>query len=403
MRGNVRIVSLGVDHRAAGSVLRERLAGAWEASIADVVEGGGAAAGVTLRTCLRVEAYLAVVEPVRCEDVVAQGLSIRAALPRGSVDAALAARSDRSAVEHLFSVAAGLESMIVGERQILDQVRDAWDRWRAGVPPDPYLDRLFQYAVAAGKRVRRDTGLGRSGQSVTDTAAGLVAQSTGDLGAAAVTIVGAGTVARATAVALGRRGARKFAVVNRSGDRGAALAADLGRRGWTSVALPWERLAHAAAAADVIVCATGAPGQVLGVGDLPRGRRRVVVDLAMPRDVHPGIGEISQVTLVDLDTVWRHAPRAESASADVPEARAIVTDWAEAYMRWMAEREAAPAIADLRRRTLSAESTPESRRALHERTLALKRGACETAGRRRESGTARLDSGAAARSPRRSR
>jgi glutamyl-tRNA reductase len=388
--GNVRILSIGVDHRAAGSALRERLSGAWEATIADVVEGGGAIAGVTLRTCLRAEAYLAVVEPVRSEDVVAQGLSVRAALPRGGIDAALAVRTDRAAVEHLFSVAAGLESMILGERQVLDQVRDAWDRWRASASPDPHLDRLFQHAVAAGKRVRRDTGLGRGGRSVTDTAAGLVAQCAGELGGAAVTIVGAGTVARATAVALGRRGARTFAVVNRSADRGAALAADIDRRGWTGVALPWEHLTHAAAAADVIVCATGAPGQVLGAGDLPGGRRRVVVDLAMPRDVHPAIGEISEVTLVDLDAVWRHAPRAESASIHLPEARAIVTDRVEAYMRWMAEREAAPAIADLRRRTLPARSTPESRRALHDRTLALKRGACESAGRRLESGAARL-------------
>jgi len=389
MRGAVRIVGLGVDHRAAGSAFCERISAAWEASIADVVEDGAVTAGVTLRTCLRLEAYLAVDGPVRCADAVARSLSTRAALPPGSVEATLVARTGRAAVEHLFSVAAGLESMIVGERQILDQVRDAWERARAPAALDPYLDRLFQHAVAAGKRVRRDTRLGHGGRSVADTAAHLVAQSAGDLGGAAVTIVGAGTVARATALALGRRGARTFTVVNRSPAGGAALAADLEQRGWTCVALPWERLTRAAAAADVIVCATAAPGHVVCAGDLPAGRRRVVVDLAMPRDVHPGVAEMSEVTLVGLDTVWRRAPRQASAPAEVARARAIVADRVEAYMRWVAEREAAPAIAELMRRTLRAESTPDSRRALHDRTIALKRRAFETAGLRLEPRTAR--------------
>ena len=389
MRGDVRIVGLGVDHHAAGSAFREGIAGAWDASIADVVEGGSATAGVTLHTCLRLEAYLAVDGSVACAGAVARSLAVRAGLPRASVEARLAARTGRAAVEHLFSVAAGLESMIVGERQILDQVRDAWERARAPGALDPYLDRLFQHAVAAGKRVRRDTRLGHGGRSVADTAAGLAAQSAGDLGGAAVAIVGAGTVARSTALALGRRGARTFAVVNRSRENGAALAADLERRGWTCAALPWDRLPQAVAAADVIVAATAAPGHVLRARDLPAGRRRVVVDLALPRDVDPGVSEVPGVTLVDLDAVWRCAPGQPSAPADVADARAIVADRVETYVRWMAEREAAPAIAELRRRTPRGESTPDSRRALHDRTIALKRRAFETAGRRLEPRTAR--------------
>ncbi len=387
MTVGARIVGLGIDHRAAGSAFREGMAQAWEAGVADAVAGG---AGVALCTCLRVEAYLAVNDPVRCAEAVARNVSARAGIPQASLEGRLAVRMDRAAVRHLFSVAAGLESMIVGERQILDQLRDAWERERVPGALDPCLDRLFQHAVATGKRVRRDTGIARGGRSVGDTAADLVARNASDLGEAAVAIIGAGAVARATAVALGRRGARRFAVVNRSRDARAALAADLGRRGWRCVELPWERLGDVAAAADVIVCATSAPAHVLRAADLPAGRRRVVVDLALPRDVDPGVARLPTVVLIDLDAVWSHATgRAASAPADVAKARAIVDGRVDAYMRWMAEREAAPAIAELMRRRLDAETTPDSRRALHDRTMALKRRALERARLRTEPAAAR--------------
>jgi glutamyl-tRNA reductase len=385
MTSDVRIVGLGVDHRAAGSGFREGLAATWAAGVADAVGGGAATAGVALCTCLRVEAYLAADDPERCVEAVARSVSDRAGIARGALDGRLAVRTGRAAVEHVFSVAAGLESTIVGERQILDQLRAAWERARAPGPLDPCLDRLFQHAVATGKTVRRDTGIGRGARSIGDTAADLAARDGADLGCAAVAIVGAGTVARTTAVSLGRRGARTFAVVNRSPDGAAALAADLDRRGWDCEALPWEHLAQAAAAADVIVCATSAPGHVLRAADLPAGRRRVVVDLAMPRDVDPEVALVPATTLLDLDAVWHHAPtRGASAPADVEQARAIVNDRVEAYMRWMAERAAAPAIAELMRHTLRGGSTPASRRILHERTMALKRRAFECAGPRLE-------------------
>jgi glutamyl-tRNA reductase len=390
MTAAAHIVGLGIDHRTAGSAFREGVAQAWDAGVADAVAGDAAIAGVAVSTCLRVEAYLAVNDPVRCAEAVARSVSAHAGIPQASLEARLAVRMDRAAVRHLFSVAAGLESMIVGERQILDQLRDAWDRERGSGALDPCLDRLFQHAVATGKRVRRDTGIADGGRSVGGTAADLVARNATDLGGAAVAIVGAGSVARATALALGRRGARKFAVVNRSRDGRAALAADIGRRGWACVERPWERLVDAAAAADVIVCATSAPGHVLRATDLPAGRRRVVVDLAVPRDVDPGVARLPTVTLIDLDAVWRHASGpAAAAPADVENARAIVDCRVDAYMRWMAEREAAPAIAELMRRTLSVETTPDSRRALHDRTMALKRRALERAQLRAEPAAAR--------------
>lgn len=377
MTAEMHIVGLGLDHRTAGTPFREQVAAAWEREAAD--------GGVALCTCLRLEAYLVADDPARCAAAVAGSVSARAGLQPADVAVRLAVRSGRGAVNHLFSVAAGLESMIVGERQILGQLRDAWGRAREAEPLDPRLDRLFQHAVAAGKRVRRDTGLGRGARSVGDAAADVLARNALELGDAAVAIIGAGSVARATAISLGRRGVRRFAVVNRSLDRGARLAADLERHGSRCEALPWERLTQAAAAADLIVCATSAPGYVLRPGDLPGGPRRVVADLALPRDADPGVAAVPGVTLIDLDAVWSHAAGSvRSTPVDVADARAIVAGRVDAYMRWMAEREAAPAIEDLMRRMRRPGASPDARRALHERTMALKRRARELTGPRME-------------------
>jgi glutamyl-tRNA reductase len=137
---------------------------------------------------------------------------------------------------------------------------------------------------------------------------------------------------------------------------------------------------EAAAASDVIVCATSAPGHVLRVRDLADGRPRLVIDLALPRDVDPGIARLVGARLIDLDTVWRHAPqRSACPPTELAKARSIVDSRVDAYMRWLAERDAVPAIAELMRRTRRAGSTPPLRRALHDQTIALKRGAFERA------------------------
>jgi glutamyl-tRNA reductase len=377
----VRLVTLLVDPGAACGAFRERIAVAWDAAVADAALSGAAVSSVALRTCLRVEAYLATADPPRCIDRVAQIVfdeSVGA--PGGSVPG-ISVLTGREAVAHLFAVAAGLESMIIGERQILRQTRDAWERSRALELLDPTLDRLFQHAVANGKRVRRDTDIGGEGGSVTEAAADLVAAGVAELRQATVMIVGAGNVARAVAIALGRRGVRAFAVVNRSHDGAAALAAELMRRGWTCSVAPWEHRGHTAAVADVIVCATASPGQVLSVDDLAGTRARVVVDLAAPPDVDARAVSLAGAKLIDLDAVWQLAPRRRACSpAGLAEARSIMEAGVDAYMRWLAERQAVPAIAELMRRRPRAGTNPHLRRLFHDQTIALKRGVAETAG-----------------------
>jgi len=169
-------------------------------------------------------------------------------------------------------------------------------------------------------------------------------------------------------------------VVNRSSPPARALAGELRARGWRCDVTPWRGLAQAVAAADVIVSATSADGYVIRGDDLGGARRRLLVDLALPRDVDPAVAQRPATVLVDLERVWRRALAGVApSSAEVTRARAIVESRVEEYMRWIAEREAVPAIAALRYGAERAElrSRPETRRVLHRQTLALKRRALE--------------------------
>jgi glutamyl-tRNA reductase len=356
---------VGVDRRTAAVDLRERIAPLWPS-----VSPQGA---IPLTTCLRCETYMLADDPERVRAGLVGRLATHSWLPAPIVRSAVTLRTGRPSVEHLFSVAAGLESPIVGERQILDQVRRSWDAARAA-PLDARLDRLFQHAVGAGRRVRRDTGIGQTAVSLARTAAGLAAGE-GDLGGGAVTVLGAGAVARSAALALADRGARTFAVAGRSAESRAALGAALRSRGAHCVGVPWTARSAAIAAADLVVCATGAPGLVLTPGDVSHGRIRIVIDLASPRDVDPGVGSCPGVRLIDLEAVWREAGQHQRiAPAEVARAHAIVAGCADTYMRWLAERRVAPAIAALRARGPAPAGRDGDRgRLLHQQTLALKR------------------------------
>ena len=380
MTGAAEILGVGIDHVTGPVAIREQIAPSWEGCVAGLVSSGSAVSAVSVRTCLRAEAYLATAAPEMCMRTLTEMVSASASLSGADVQAVLTVRRGQSGVAHLFSVAAGLESVIIGERQILNQVRNAWDTARACAPLDARIDRLFQHAMATGRRVRRDTEIGGHRASLADAAADLVAAEGPALGGAVVAVIGAGTVAQAAAVALGHRGAHRFVVVNRSSAPARALADELRAHGWHCEVTQWRGLAQAVAAADVIVSATSADGYVISSGNLGGVRRRMLVDLALPRDVDPAVAQRPATVLVDLERVWRRALAGFAPSPiQLAKARAIVESRVEEYMRWIAEREAVPAIAALRDGAGRAElrSRPEKRRALHRQTLALKRRALE--------------------------
>jgi glutamyl-tRNA reductase len=336
---------VGISHHRAPIELRERVALTLPTAgeLARRLAGADGEA-VCLSTCNRTELYLAGAEGTAGEDALVE----LSGVDRDELAPALYRLRDEAAALHLLRVAAGLDSMVPGEGEILGQVRAAFE---AGAP-GPVLDRLFRQALHTGKKVRAQTAIGESPASVSSAAAALAEQVFGDLRGCRILIVGAGKVSEVAARNLLSRGAEIAFVANRTLDRAVSLAERFG-----GVALPLERAADELAVADVVVASTSAPGFVLTKEDVARalrgrkGRPIFFIDLAVPRDLDPAIHDLDGCYLYDIDDLQavvtetlagrrREAERAES----------IVIDDAERFREWLAALEVVPAIASLRAR-----------------------------------------------------
>jgi glutamyl-tRNA reductase len=343
------LVLVGTSHRLAPVELRERVAlGEREAAgVARRLAVEGAEA-VCLSTCNRTELYLASPDAAAAEERAASFLSELASLPESELVPVLYRLRDEAAALHLFRVAAGLDSLVPGEGEILGQVRTAAEGGSCG----PVLDRLFRQALHAGKKVRSETAIGESPASVSAAAAALAQQVFGDLEGRNVVVIGAGKVSELAATNLVSRGARISAVVNRSAERAGELA---GRFGAATV--PLEQAEGELAEVDVVVSSTSAPGFVLGreavEGALRarRGRPLFLIDLAVPRDLDPSIHELPGCYLYDIDDL--EAVVSESLAGrrtEAARAEEIVAAEAERFRSWQASLEVVPAIASLRAR-----------------------------------------------------
>jgi glutamyl-tRNA reductase len=345
----MRLVLVGLSHHRAPVELRERVAlgphDAARLARALAAEGGEA---VCLSTCNRTELYLAHAAPEPLEARAAASLDAVAGLEGDAVSSALYRLRDEAAALHLFRVAAGLDSMVPGEGEILGQVRTAYELGA----PGPVLDRLFQEAIHAGKKTRAQTAIAESPASVSAAAAALAQQVFGELAGREILLVGAGKTSELAARNLLSRGARIVLVANRTLDRAAELASDLGAE-----PIPLERIAAELRRADVVVSSTSAPGYVVRRADveaaLParRGRPLFLIDLAVPRDLDPEIHELEDCYLYDLDDL--QAVVAESLAGrrrEAERAEAIVFEEAERFRAWQASLDVVPAIASLRAR-----------------------------------------------------
>lgn len=327
-----RLALVGVSHHRAPVEVRERIAfdrdGASRLARDLTAESGEA---VVLSTCNRTEIYSV--------DADAEA-PFRAA----GVEAPLYRLADEAAALHLFRVAAGLDSMVPGEGEILGQVRQAFELGA----PGPLLDRVFRQALHVGKKVRAQTAIAESPASVSAAAAALAQQVFGDLAGRRILLIGAGKVSELAARNLLSRGAEVAVVANRTLDR----AEDLGRRlGAEPITL--ERIGEELARADVVVASTSAPGFVLGAADIPprRGRPLFLIDLAVPRDLDPAIHELDDCYLYDIDDL--EAVVAESLAGrrrEADRAEAMVAAEAERFRAWQASLDVVPAIASLRAR-----------------------------------------------------
>src|SRR5215831_13207621 len=303
----MHLLVVGISHRTAPVELRERVdfqARGLELTLRTLASrrlGGGSEVAV-LSTCNRAELYAA------CEDVSAAKAELVAFVGAfHDVDAAtiephVYGVSDLDAARHLFRVAAGLESLVVGEPQILGQVKDAFAASERCKRSGALTNRVFATAFTVGKRVRSETGLGEGAVSVSYAAIALARKIFRDLKGLSVVILGAGEMAELTGVHLQAQQVKQITIASRTLATADALAAQLGAR-----AAPWTALSSALTAADIVVTATGATEPVLSRARIEdamrprRGRPLFIIDIALPRDVEADAGSLDQVFLYNID------------------------------------------------------------------------------------------------------
>jgi glutamyl-tRNA reductase len=338
----MKLTLTGVSHHNAPIELRERVALDLDAcrALADRLEGEA----VVLSTCNRTELYL--VQDEYAEDLAVGTLTELAGDRGEDLGAALYRLRDEAAALHLFRVAAGLDSLVPGEGEILGQVRSAFE---AG-SPGPFLDKLFRQALHAGRRVRLETAINESPASVPSAAAALAQQVFDDLTGRRVLVLGAGKMSDATARNLVSRGADIAVVANRTLANGEELARRLGAQ-----AVDLDAGVEELPRADVVVSATSASGRVLdrdtvaAVLRARKGRPLLLLDLAVPRDLDPAINELDGCFLYDVDDL--EAVVAETLSGrwtEAARAERLVAEEADRFREWQAALDVVPTIASLR-------------------------------------------------------
>jgi glutamyl-tRNA reductase len=350
----VSVIVVGLNHRTAPLELLERVTvppARLSKALADLRSRADLDEAVVLSTCMRTEVYATAerfhpaVQALRnflCE------LSFSA--PEDVADH-LTILYDDAAIGHLFSVSAGLDSAVLGESEVLAQVRAAWEVARVEGSAGAVLSGLFRHAVEVGKRVRSETAIARGTTSVSQAAVALAADRIGDLAGRRILVLGAGDMGEGMAVALAAAGAEVL-VANRTAIRAEALAARVGGR-----AVDIDQLTAALAEVDVLLTSTGASEPLLTVDDLVpvlplrAGRPLLIVDVAVPRDVEPAVRRLDGVTVLDLDDLRAFARTGlEERRREVSRVEAIIDEEVADYLGDAVARQVAPTVASLRAR-----------------------------------------------------
>ena len=367
----MHLVLVGLNHRTAPVSLLERFclppkvqrrlltpAGTRTSSAAGVPGGGAGGAStrfyeaVLLSTCNRAEAYAVVGEVAHARSILVERLAGAGGVPAELLERSLYTALDEAAVLHLFEVAAGLDSLVLGEWQILGQVQDAYVHARRAGAAGIVLRALFRAAVAAGRRARMASGFGRGAASIGSAAVALAEKKLGRLDGRRAVLVGSGQMAELVAEALRARGAFGTRVINRHPERARPLA-----RALQGEALDFQHLERALVEADFAIAATGAPHAVLQAETLARvlaaraGRPLLLVDIALPRDVEPAAAGIEGLRLHDLGSVQAFGDvQPAPLAADIEAARERVRAEALRFSSWFRSARATPALLALRQR-----------------------------------------------------
>ncbi|HSN06096.1 MAG TPA: glutamyl-tRNA reductase [Candidatus Angelobacter sp.] len=347
------LLVVGISHRSAPVALLDRLALVDDAASrlqVDLLGSPHVAESLVLSTCNRVEIYAEVSKFHGGVVDVTESLAKATGVPRDELTPHLYVRYEDRAVQHMFEVASGLDSMVVGEQQIIGQVRSALRSAQETATAGRSLNDLAQAALRVGKRVHQDTGIDRAGASVVSVALHLAAHDFGGtLDGRRALVVGAGAMSSLAATQLRRSGVTDIVIANRTYSRGARLAAQVG-----GVAIELSTLADVLPDVDVVVSCTGSTGLVLTEADIAAARfgattPLVVVDLALPHDAEVSIGQLAGVRRIDLAAL-AELPEANAPERDVELARSIVADEVRAHLSAMAALRVEPIVVSLRAR-----------------------------------------------------
>jgi glutamyl-tRNA reductase len=350
----MRLYAVGLSHRTAPVELRESVdfsRKGLELALAELASRGIGRELVVLSTCNRAEIY-AVAETDETTDQIGRFFSDYHDLPHADVHPHLYVYRGPDVARHLFRVAAGLDSLVVGEPQILGQVKTAYATASDRQFTAALTNRLFHSAFSVGKRVRSETGLGEGAVSVSYAAIALAKKIFGDLKGRAVLILGAGEMAKLTGIHFQSQHVKQITIASRTLQSAQSLASRL-----DGTAVPWDRVDAALASADIVVTATGASEPVLTRSRIDdamrsrRGRPLFIIDIAVPRDVEASVGSLDQVFLYNIDDlrtiVQENLTR---RGAELARAEAIVDEEVAKYTAWMQSREIVPTVVALRQR-----------------------------------------------------
>ena len=346
------VLAIGVSHKTAQVEVRERLAlTQWqvESFLNDLVAEDSIDEVAAISTCNRTELYIVTRDAVAAESAALTSLARRAEIRPTELTPIIYALRNCDGARHLFRVSSGLESMVLGEAEVLGQVRTALDSATDAGTTGPMLNRLFHSALRTGKRVRTETAIGQLSMSVSTVAASLARELIGDLEGRRVVVLGAGETAELAAKALSAHGADTVFLANRRRDRALALA-----QKFDGQAIVLDDLPEQLRKADVVIGATSSPHPIVTATELEQvnaernGRPLLLIDLAVPRDIEAACGDLDFVTLRDIDDLQAVVANNRSIrAAEAGLAEDIVEDEISEFAGWLGTLDAVPTIRDL--------------------------------------------------------
>ncbi len=347
---------VGISHKTAPVELRERLdfhVRGLDVALRELTPRLTAGEAVVVSTCNRAEVYVASEQSDRTRAELIRFIAEFHGIDRTTLASHVYEMTDLDAARHLFRVAAGLDSLVVGEPQILGQVKEAYTVASSAQAVGPVLNRLFHSSFGVGKRVRTETALGSGAVSVSFAAVALGRKIFGDLKGRSVVVVGAGEMGKLTAMHMKSQGVQHVTIVSRTMAHAARTAEAIGG----ALAAPWDDLDAALVASDIVISATGAAAPILTKARIEattrqrRTRPLFIIDIAMPRDVEPAAGELEQVFLYNIDDLQAVvAENVARRSSEIAHAETIVAEEVDKFAGWMRSRGAIPTVVALRQR-----------------------------------------------------